>query len=46
MNNLKKRDSQRWDFSSFSWVFEIAVVAVVTPALLYGVWSINNLPMA
>ena len=30
----------------FDWIYEIAIFAVITPALVYGVVSLNNLPVA
>ena len=30
---------------SYGWVFEVLILATVTPALVYGVLSLRNLPL-
>ena len=45
MSNSTSDRSERRDSGRFNWILEVGVFAIVTPALIYGVLSLGNMPI-
>ena len=46
MSNATSEKHDRKDSGRFEWVLELAIFLTITPAVVYGMLSLNNLPMA
>lgn len=44
MNRATEKRVER-KFHSFQWIWEVLIFATVTPALVHGVLSLQNLPI-
>ena len=46
MNSAKAtRKTEQREEGRFYWIFEILVLATVTPALFYAIFTLNDLPL-
>ncbi len=44
MDTATRKNADR-SFPRYQWVLEVLIFAIVTPALVFGVLSIGNLPL-
>lgn len=46
MSKVMTKKNDRRKSGRFEWIFELAVFITITPAVVYGMLSLNNLPVA
>ena len=45
MSKAMSEKNDRRDTGRYNWILELGVFAIVTPALIYGVLSLSNIPL-
>ena len=45
MSKIVSEKSDRRDSGRFEWILELAIFATILPAVVYGMLSLNNLPV-
>ena len=46
MSKVISEKNDRKESGRFEWVLELAIFLTITPAVVYGMLSLNNLPIA
>lgn len=46
MSKVMSDKNNRREIGRFEWIFELAIFITITPAVVYGMLSLSNLPIA